>query len=151
GGRKLRHRRRAQRRALQPGRRPVRDHGRRRRHKQLARREEGVDGALVGLVPMDSTLVAARPDGVTTNGYMQLSGTSFAAPVVSAAAANILARNPSFTPDQVKGALLLSAKPMAKGVGLAGGVGLVQAKEAADRRDAPNPNGALEQFTLAGG
>ena len=38
---------------------------------------------------------------------MQLSGTSFSAPVVAGAAAQILAGHPSSTPDQVKGALMV--------------------------------------------
>ena len=57
---------------------------------------------------------------------MWMSGTSFAAPLVSAAAASILVRHPSWTPDQVKGALMVSAAtpgqytaPGALGVGIA--------------------------------
>ena len=40
---------------------------------------------------------------------MRLSGTSFAAPVVAGAAAQILAGIPNWTPDQVKGALMSGA------------------------------------------
>src|SRR5581483_10048291 len=64
---------------------------------------------MIGPVPANSTLAAEKPASVTTTGYMELSGTSFAAPVVSAAAASVLAAHPSFTPDQVKGALMLGA------------------------------------------
>ena len=50
-------------------------------------------------------------DNVVAPGYMQLSGTSFAAPVVAGAAAQILAKpSGASRPDQVKGALMVSAK-----------------------------------------
>ena len=42
---------------------------------------------MVGPVPATSYLPLSRPDKVTAPGYMQLSGTSFSAPVVSGAAA----------------------------------------------------------------
>jgi serine protease AprX len=77
---------------------------------------------------------------------MQLSGTSFAAPVVSGAAAVILARNPTFTPDQVKGALMLTAQQLGKSVGYAGGVGEVNVNKAIDQNNPPNPNAALRSF-----
>ena len=51
-------------------------------------------------------------DKLVAPGYIQLSGTSFAAPVVAGAAAQILAKHPTYTPDQVKGALMVSATPL---------------------------------------
>ena len=45
-------------------------------------------------------------------GYIELSGTSFSAPVISGIAAQILARNPDMTPDQVKGAIMRRARPV---------------------------------------
>jgi serine protease AprX len=108
---------------------------------------------MIGPVPSGSTLVSERPGNVTTAGYMQLSGTSFAAPVVAGAAANILAAHPTYTPDQVKGALMLTAKGLLK-VGGAGGVGTVQAVDAVAKNDPPNANLALDSFlksSLLGG
>jgi subtilisin family serine protease len=45
----------------------------------------------------------------TTNGYGQLSGTSFAAPHVAGAAALYIAKHPGVTPAQVRDALIRSA------------------------------------------
>jgi hypothetical protein len=65
-------------------------------------------------------------------------------PVVSGAAALILAKNPTWTPDKVKGALMLSARPTAAGMAL--GVGEVNAKGAFDVTNPPNPNLGLNAF-----
>jgi serine protease AprX len=82
---------------------------------------------------------------------MQLSGTSFAAPVVSGAAAMLLGQHPSWTPDQVKGALMLTAskEPKVKLGQL--GVGDVNVASARNLHvwKVPNPNAALEQFVGA--
>jgi serine protease AprX len=104
---------------------------------------------LVGPVPSTSTMPLERPDRVTAPGYMWMSGTSFSAPVVSGAAALILAKNPNWTPDKVKGALMLTARPTAAGVAL--GVGEVNAKAAFDATNPPNPNLALNQFVGSDG
>jgi serine protease AprX len=104
---------------------------------------------MIGPVPTDATLVADHPGSVVAPGYIELSGTSFAAPVVSAAAAMILAKHPSFTPDQVKGVLMLTAQPLSSSIGLAGGVGEVSASGAINRGSAPNPNAGLDQFVRA--
>jgi hypothetical protein len=101
---------------------------------------------MVGPVPTGSTLVSERPDSVVAPGYMQMSGTSFAAPVVSGAAALLLAHKPGLTPDQVKGALMVTARPLGKSVGLAGGVGEVEVDRALDVDDPPNPNADLNRF-----
>ncbi|MBV8395294.1 MAG: S8 family serine peptidase, partial [Actinobacteria bacterium] len=105
---------------------------------------------MIGPVPPSSALPTQRPDSVTSPGYIQLSGTSFAAPIVSGAAANILAANPGWTPDQVKGALMLTAVAGRK-LGDAGGVGVIQAGPAVNLWGTPpNPNLALEQWVHAG-
>ena len=56
------------------------------------------------------TLVGEKPNRVVAPGYMWMSGTSFSAPMVAGAAAQLLARKPYLTPNQVKGALMASAR-----------------------------------------
>ncbi|MDX6507561.1 MAG: serine protease AprX [Gaiellaceae bacterium] len=104
---------------------------------------------MVGPVPMGSTLAVDRPDKIVTPGYIQLSGTSFAAPVISGAAAQLLAKHPEFTPDQVKGALMASTKDV-DGADLGSvGVGELQMSKAASITRPPNPNKALDQWLKA--
>jgi serine protease AprX len=105
---------------------------------------------IVGPVPATSTLATERADAVVAPGYIQLSGTSFAAPVVAGAAAQILAAHPNYTPDQVKGALMVSAKPAAAAAPLSLGVGEMQMGRAVLRLSPPNPNLGLDQFVSNG-
>jgi serine protease AprX len=106
---------------------------------------------IIGPVPNGSTLVRERADHLVGTGYMELSGTSFAAPVVAGAAAQILARHPNWTPDQVKGALMLTARPLPSAVPNSLGVGGVNAYKAAQLYSAPNPNTALRSFVTSSG
>jgi serine protease AprX len=93
---------------------------------------------LVMPVPVDATIAAHEPDRVLAPGYMWMSGTSFAAPVVSGTAAQILARHPDWTPDQVKGALMLTSAYLAAP---GSGVGEIDAAAAANLDfTPPNPN-----------
>jgi serine protease AprX len=101
---------------------------------------------MVGPVPMGSTLSVERADKIVTPGYIQLSGTSFAAPIVAGAAAQILAKHPEFTPDQVKGALMVASKPVEDAAVGSVGVGELQMGKAALVLKPPNPNRALNQF-----
>jgi serine protease AprX len=101
---------------------------------------------MVGPVPVGSTLAIERADKVVAPGYIQLSGTSFAAPVISAAAAQILVRHPEFTPDQVKGALMVSTKDVDGAAQGSVGVGEIQMSKAAAEAQPPNPNTALERY-----
>jgi serine protease AprX len=103
---------------------------------------------MVGPVPAGSSLTVERPDKVTAPGYIQLSGTSFAAPVVAGAAAQILGKHPEFTPDQVKGALMYSAKPIEDAAPGSVGVGGIQMGKAALALSPPNPNKALDRFLV---
>jgi serine protease AprX len=101
---------------------------------------------MVGPVPPTSTLAAQREDSIVAPGYIQLSGTSFAAPVVAGAAAQILARHPEYTPDQVKGALMVTARPVPSAAAGSVGVGEMQMGKAALRVSPPNPNLGLDRF-----
>ena len=106
---------------------------------------------LVGPVPAGSTLAQERPDHVVDGDTMELSGTSFAAPQVSATAALILARHPDWTPDQVKGALVDTARTLPAAT--PGSVGAGELDIAAARRDPnpSNPNAGVDQFVTPDG
>jgi len=103
---------------------------------------------MVGPIPAGSTLLAQKPQNAVGNGYMMLSGTSFAAPVVAGAAAQILARHPNWTPDQVKGALMKTARYVPDAPPGSAGVGEVNAYKAANVNRAPNPNLALDAYLM---
>ena len=106
---------------------------------------------MVGPVPTSGVLYSQRPGSVKAPGYMQLSGTSFAAPVVAGAAAMLLGQHPTWTPDQVKGALMLSAtaEPKVKLGQLGVGDVNIAAARAIRSNHIPNPNAALNRFVGA--
>ena len=104
---------------------------------------------MAGPVPAASTLARSFPERVVQPGYMWMSGTSFAAPVVAGAAAQILAHRPTWTPDQVKGALMATARAVAAPP-LAAGAGLIDVSAAAALTSPPNPNASLYQFVANG-
>ncbi len=113
----------------------------------FAKPELGAPGRyMVGPVPQSATLKSQRPDHVVSPDYMELSGTSFAAPVVAGAAAQLLARHPDWTPDQVKGALMVTAQRSAGITNWGIGVGEVNAGSAAALTSPPNANAALDQY-----
>jgi subtilisin family serine protease len=103
---------------------------------------------LVGPVPAAASLLLERPDRAVPPASMRLSGTSFAAPVVSAAAAFVLAAHPEWTPDEVKGALMISAERAGSAVAGSLGVGSLDAWGAKRVSKAPNPNRALNRFLI---
>jgi serine protease AprX len=100
-----------------------------------------------GAVPGSSTMKAQFPDRAVGWGNMWMSGTSFAAPVVSGLAATILSRHPEWTPDQVKGALMLTASvPTGYMSDGALGVGVVNGTAGLATDGSANPNAGLQQF-----
>ncbi len=103
---------------------------------------------MVGPVPTGATLKADKPENVLTNTSMRLSGTSFASPIVAGAAAQILARNPTWTPDKVKGALMLTARHVGDAEPGQAGVGEINAERASALRYIPNPNAGLNKYLL---
>ncbi len=104
---------------------------------------------IVGPVPTGSVIHARKTNRVVAPGYMWMSGTSFAAPMVAGAAAQMLARNPGLSPDQVKGALMQTARYIAASDPGAG-VGEIDAAAAAKLTSAPNPNANLYAFVRDG-
>ena len=113
----------------------------------FAKPEIGAAGRfMVGPVPATSTLAAEKAANLQAPGYIELSGTSFAAPVVAGGAAQVLAKHPTWTPDQVKGALMLTAKPAPNAAAGSIGVGEVNVAQAATVASPPNPNAALNRF-----
>ncbi len=97
----------------------------------------------------NATIYAAKSDRVVEPGYLNISGTSFAAPVVAGAAAVLLAEHPSWTPDQVKGALMLTAERLpAITDSISAGVGEIRLPTADKLLVPPNPNAGLSQFVV---
>jgi serine protease AprX len=99
---------------------------------------------IIAPVPAGSYLLANEPTRSPAPGYMWMSGTSFASPVVAGVAAQVLAAHPGWSPDQVKGALMASATQLADHTSV--GMGEVNAAAAAAMTAPPNPNANLYQF-----
>ncbi len=109
---------------------------------------------MVGPIPAGSTITQEKASNMVGSDQVQLSGTSFSAPVVSGTVAEILARHPSWTPDQVKGALMKTARRLTVGNPQAAGLGeLTATRAAALIGTPPNANLGLDRFvssTVAG-
>ncbi len=124
-------------------------------HDGFAKPEVSAPGRdLIGPIPAGSTLASERSAQVvrTNEGtYMELSGTSLAAPIVAGIVADLLTIRPNLTPDQVKGALMLAARPVRHATFHSAGVGEVFAPGALLAGRPPNPNLALEAFVHSSG
>ena len=96
-------------------------------------------------LPAGSTLASERPDSVVAPGYMQLSGTSFAAPVVSGAVAVHARPQPELHARPGQGRADGDREPFKKAVGRAGGVGEISVDRAIDVDNPPNPNAGLSR------
>jgi serine protease AprX len=106
---------------------------------------------MVGPIPPTSTLAAVKAANLVGSDRIQLSGTSFSAPVVSGTVADMLARHPGWTPDQVKGALMRTARAIKSVNSKAAGVGEITATRAVSSSQTPNPNKGLERFVTSSG
>ena len=105
--------------------------------------------SMVSYAPLSTTLATEKPSRVVKPGLLKLSGTSFASPVVAGMAALILAKNPDFTPDQVKGALMQTSRYIPEEPRLKQGRGEVNAVRAVGMINPPNPNLALNRFVVS--
>jgi serine protease AprX len=101
---------------------------------------------MVGPIAPGSTLTSAKAGNMVGTDRIQLSGTSFAAPVVSGTVADMLARHPNWTPDQVKGALMRTARALHIANPRSAGLGEITASRAVMTTVTPNPNAGLERF-----
>jgi serine protease AprX len=82
----------------------------------FAKPEIAAPGAhLVGPLAPGSAFATLCPACVRSGEYIQAGGTSLAAPIVAGAAADLLEVHPTWTPDQVKGAIMASARANSDG------------------------------------
>jgi serine protease AprX len=101
---------------------------------------------MAGPIARTSWLDDRFPSRVVAPGYMWMSGTSFSAPVVSGAAAQLLALRPWLRPDQVKGALMGTARALPLAAPGSVGMGQIDVAAAASVANPLNGNAPLARF-----
>ena len=106
---------------------------------------------MIGPLAARSVFADEFADRVVSPGFFWLSGTSFAAPVVAGVAEQLLARHPDWTPDQVKGALMLTATPPPAAPPGALGAGEIDGAAAAAVASPPNPNEGIDALLTTDG
>jgi serine protease AprX len=83
---------------------------------EILRENQGIDDELDAVIdrPVHTirqlVTLKIRRENVITKNYKYVDGTSFAAPIVSSVAAQMLEANPDLTPQQVKRCLILTAE-----------------------------------------
>jgi hypothetical protein len=106
---------------------------------------------MVGPIPAGSTIAAVKAANLVGTDRIQLSGTSFSAPVISGTVADMLSRHPGWTPDQVKGALMRTARAVRGTTSAAAGLGEITATRAVGSSLTPNPNAGIDRFVTGSG
>ncbi len=101
---------------------------------------------MIGPIPSEATLTRDKATNMIGSNYIRLSGTSFAAPVVAGAAAQLVMAHPDWTPDQIKGALMQRARHVPEAWRGEAGVGEINAYRSAMLTNPPNPNAALNKY-----
>jgi serine protease AprX len=101
---------------------------------------------MIGPVPSAATLTRDKAENMIGSNYIRLSGTSFAAPVVAGAAAQLAMAHPEWTPDQIKGALMQRARHVPEAWRGEAGVGEINAYRSSLLSNPPNPNAALNKY-----
>ncbi|HEX9711702.1 MAG TPA: S8 family peptidase [Actinomycetota bacterium] len=104
---------------------------------------------IVSLEAADSAIAQNYPSAIG-GGYRRGSGTSFATPAVAGTVALMLQRTPSLTPNQVKHALLASARPTTSSDPFAVGAGVLDAATATLQTPQGEANQGLLQSSGTG-
>ena len=121
----------------------------------FAKPDVGAPGRyMIAQVPSSDPIYDQHPGQRVGPNAIELSGTSFSAAAVSGVAADLVGAHPSWTPDQVKGAIMLKAFELPRAMPSSEGVGEVNLQKTLEyykdghRGLPPNPNLALEAFLM---
>jgi serine protease AprX len=104
-------------------------------------------GSIVAAMSPGSYLAVNYPTLQQDGAYLRLSGTSMAAPTVSAVVALMLQANPSLKPNALKAELMFTAEDL-RALPIAQGAGYLNAAGALNLTENINPNGLSGQYWL---